>query len=403
MTHYLRKHQASRRVGWLLLVASAYTSGCCKSPSEAVPAITAPSIRDSSHLSPSGAGFRREPLMEASGEETSGSSTLAPNEAVQHVVVLSVDGLAPRYLDQLVAQGKAPTFAELQRTSAWTHNARTDKTYTITLPNHTSMLTGLPVSPTRKYGPHYAHRWLSNGDPASGETLHQRRVPDGSYTASMFDVAHNHGLSTAMFASKSKFSIYAQTYNDAGGPDTVGEDNGRKKIDVVVIDGDVTRLVDTFVALLRTKPPALSFVHLNQPDGAGHSIGWGTPEYLTAVQHMDAELGKLITALQTPPLAGNAALILTADHGGVDVHHGNRNDRRNFQIPFYVFAPGVAPGDAYRVFEHRFAPGNDNPPFEAEQQPLRNGDAGNLAVFLLGLPPIPHSVIHSAGLRLNVE
>jgi hypothetical protein len=406
MTHSLRKHRATRRFGWLLLAASAYASGCRKSPSEAVPAITTPLTTQppspaASDSPSSRAALLRQPLIEAADARTSEASVL--KSTVKHVVVLSVDGLAPRYLDQLVARGKAPTFAELQRKSAWTHNARTDKTHTITLPNHTSMVTGLPVSPTQKYGPHYAHRWYSNGDPANGETLHQHRAPAGSYTASMFDVAHDHGLRTAMFASKSKFAVYAQTYNDAGGQDTVGEDNGREKIDVVVIDGNVSHLVDNFVSHLQTNPPALSLVHLNQPDGTGHRIGWGTPEYLGAVERMDAELGKIFAALQSPPLAGTSALILTADHGGVALHHADKTDSRNFQIPFYVFAPGVVPGDAYRVFEHRFAPGDDNPAFEAELQPLRNGDAGNLAVFLLGLPPIPHSVIHSAGLRLNVE
>jgi Type I phosphodiesterase / nucleotide pyrophosphatase len=323
----------------------------------------------------------------------------AQKAAVKHVVLLSVDGLAPRFLEMLIEQGKAPHFAALQKQAAWTHNARTDKTYTITLPNHTSMVTGLPVSPTKKHGPHFAHGWTENIDPMPSDNLHRYRVPAGSYTASMFDVAHDHGLRTAMFASKTKFSLYAQTYNDAGAADAIGPDNGRQKIDTVVIDVTPSSMVDSFIAQLQSNPPALSFVHLNQPDGAGHGVGWGSPAYLAAVQQMDALLGKIVAALQSPKFADNAALIVTADHGGVEMHHGDQSDMRNFQIPFYLWAPGVAPGDAYRVFGNRFAPGNDNPSYDDEKQPLRNGDAGNLAVGLLGLGTIPGSVIHGAGLQ----
>lgn len=324
----------------------------------------------------------------------------APAKAIaKHVVVVSVDGLAPRFLEQLVSEGQAPHFAALQKQAAWTHQARTDKTHTITLPNHTSMLTGLPVLPTKKYPSHFAHNYVHNRDPSPGDTLHRYRMPNGSYTSSMFDVAHDNGLATAMYASKSKFVLYENTYNAAGAADTVGPDNGTRKIDTVVINGDAAALVAAFVEQLQTKPPALSFVHLNQPDGAGHSIGWGTPAYLAAVQRMDALVGEIVGALQSPSLAGRSALILTADHGGVNNHHADKKDRRNFEIPFYVFGPGVAPGDAYAVFDNRFAPGETNPGYEASKQPLRNGDAGNLALFLLGLEPIPESLIHSAGLR----
>lgn len=326
-------------------------------------------------------------------------SIAAPAKAIaQHVVLVSVDGLAPRFLEMLLDGNKAPTFAALQKQAAWTHHARADKTHTITLPNHTCMITGLPVSASAKYGPHFAHNYVENVDPPPGDTLHRYRSPAGSYTGSMFDVAHDDGLRTAMYASKSKFVLYSQTYNGAGAPDKVGADDGTKKIDTVVIDPNPATMVAAFVKQMQTNPPALSFVHLNQPDGAGHGTGWGTPAYMSAVQMMDALLGQIVVAISSPPLAGHTALIVTADHGGVNNHHADRTDQRNFEIPFYLMAPGVAPGDAYTAFSNRFAPSNENPGYEAEKQPLRNGDAANLALFMLGLSPIPESVIHSAGL-----
>jgi hypothetical protein len=325
-----------------------------------------------------------------------------PDAAAKFAILVSVDGLAARYLDQLIVEGRAPTFLALQSLAAWTHNARTDKTHTYTLPNHTCMLTGLPVSPVPGLESYRAHFYTANSDPGSDATLHQLRFPDHTYTPSMFDVAHDNGLMTAMFASKTKFSLFSQTYNDAGRPDTIGINDGTHKIDKVVINSDPTAMIAAFITQLETLPPHLTFVHLNQPDGAGHSLGWGSPEYMNAVVAMDALLGQLLNAIQQGQLRNRTALIVTTDHGGVDFSHLGQDDANNYRIPFYVLAPGVAPGDIYSSLEHRVAPGADNPGYDELGQPLRNGDSGNLALDLLGLDPIPDSVMHSAGLLTSL-
>ncbi len=321
----------------------------------------------------------------------------APTAAtVTRAIVVSVDGLAPRYLETLIETGRAPTFQHLQSVAAWTHNARTDKTYTITLPNHTSMLTGLPVSSALGVESFRAHFYTWNSDPAPSDVLHTLRMPARDYTPSVFDVAHDYGLSTAMFASKTKFSLYAQSYNEAGRADAVGIDNGRKKIDTVVINTDPTGLVAQLVSMLAVNPAHFTFVHLNQPDGVGHALGWGSPEYLTAVSQMDALLGEIVSVVDSGPFAQQMALIVTTDHGGTGTGHFDSNDASNFQIPFYLMAPGVSPGDAYAAFGNRFPPEGGNPDYRDPLQPLRNGDSGNLALDLLGLPPVPESLIHSA-------
>ena len=52
----------------------------------------------------------------------------------------------------------------------------------------------------------------------------------------------------------------------------------------------------------------------------------------------------------------------------------------------------------------RADPGKTNPPYDSKSlPPVRNGDAGNLATFLLGLPPIKGSTINGKqGLKVSV-
>lgn len=321
---------------------------------------------------------------------------------IQHVVLISVDGLAVRFFLQLLSVDRLPAFARLKRLGASTENARSDPTHTNTLPNHIAMLTGLPVIAPPGASPEQGHGYTSNSDPAADTSIHNAGNPARTYTPSAFDVVHDHGLTTAMFASKPKFSIFTNSYNDAGAMDEVGEDNGRRKIDTVEIIDDLTALTDALIVTLAQAPPNFSFVHFAAPDTAGHALGWGSAEYLDAIVDVDAALGRILTLLENEPsLAVRTAVILTADHGGVGNSHLDSTNPDNFVIPFYVLGPGIlGGGDLYSlVGAQRTAPAStENPGFEMRDQPIRNGDSGNLALALLGLRPIPGSSMDSFGL-----
>ena len=84
-------------------------------------------------------------------------------------------------------QGPGPELPAVPNGGAWTNNARADRDVTVTLPNHSCMITGRGVlgpagtttRPTSFRGPRDAH---SN---------------KGSYLAGVFDVAHDAGLAPA--------------------------------------------------------------------------------------------------------------------------------------------------------------------------------------------------------------
>lgn len=322
---------------------------------------------------------------------------------VQHVVMVSVDGLAARFIQPLIDAGKLPAFKKLQEEGAWTFRARTDVFNTTTLPNHTSMLTGLPVGQTPGF-PNDAHHGLTlNVLPPARATLHNFGNRYRDYIPSVFDVAHDFGLRTCFFAGKSKFVIFTRSYDSTNGrADRVGDDNGRAKIDVAVIDKDTDSLVSAFERENRATPCHLSFVHLLDMDYTGHTAGWGSPVWKAKLEALDGEIMRIIDHVESQPtLAGRTVLLVTADHGGTGTGHGDARLEENFAIPFFVWGPGVKKGvDLYSLTaKTRFPPKHDNPPYEAPKQPIRNGDLGNLALERLGLPPIPGSVMFGMHLR----
>jgi hypothetical protein len=318
--------------------------------------------------------------------------------AAHYVIQISVDGLGSTYLQAMIDEGQLPNFKRLRDEGAWTHNARTDFDYTITLPNHTSMVTGRPVMdkaalPSAITG----HHWIVNTDPGD-KTLHGN---SHDYVPSAFDVAHDNGLRTCMFASKSKFVLYDQSYDGRNGaPDTTGPDNGRDKIDLYVKDGNSAAMTDRFIAEMMSKPFEYSFLHFHDADTAGHAKTWGSPEYKDALRAVDAYLGKILELVTTDArFKDQTAIIISADHGGTGLNHGVNVNPLNFTIPFYVWGAGVARGkDLYALNEStRLDPGMHRPDYtDKGLQPIRNGDGGNLALSLLGLGPIPGSTINAA-------
>ena len=168
--------------------------------------------------------------------------------AVDHVIAISVDGLAAGRLEQLMLLdeqhdlGEFASFRRLRDEGSSTFNARTDFSSTYTLPNHTSMLTARPVDQPNGMPNTVHHNWTANTDPSRDATLHLNQ-PHVDYVPSVFDVVHDHGLPTGLFTGKTKFSLFDVSYNDANGSedlDPSGGDNGQDKLGRLPIPGGYT-------------------------------------------------------------------------------------------------------------------------------------------------------------------
>lgn len=330
---------------------------------------------------------------------------IATDIAVRHLVQISLDGLGAKYLENYVqvAPGQFPNFIRLMNESAFTMNARCDYDISETVPNHATMFTGRPVYQPSGHT-NTTHHGYDNNFPTDLETLHNAGNLNVPYKSSMFDVAHDFGRTTAFYAGKTRLAVCERSYNETNGaPDTigVGGDNGRDKIDfasVLNISGAaISNQVNSVLAdLTNASPKHYTFIHIAEPDLTGHSQNWGTPGWSNAVRMVDAQLGRIIDAIDANPvLLNQTALIVTADHGGGGVARNGHTEAyhiTNYTIPFFLRAPGIAGGtDLYGLFSNRADPGTNRTDYTTQPQPIRNGDGSNLALSLLALPPIPGS------------
>jgi predicted AlkP superfamily pyrophosphatase or phosphodiesterase len=272
-------------------------------------------------------------VLAPSGADPTFGQSRPDSSVTRNVVLVSIDGLRP----DAIATFKAPTLSRLIAEGSYTLSARTILP-SKTLPSHTSMLTGEP--PDR-------HGVLWN-DALSDE-------PGTLEIPTIFSAARSRGYRTAAFFSKSKFS-HLQVPGTLDYSQSPGGWFGRWSSSSTVDD------VETH---LSSAAPNLLFVHLTDPDAAGHSHGWMSREYGHGVLRADAALERLLRAADKAYGAGDYTLIVTADHGGNGRDHGTDNVF-DVTIPWIAWGRGVMPG-------------------EIKAAPVQTMDTASTVLFILGL------------------
>lgn len=267
---------------------------------------------------------------------------------------------------------------------ASTLNARTVRELTLTLPNHTTMVTGRRVDADR--GGH--------GVTWNDERLEPRTVQGAADhdVASVFSVVDSDRRDPGLFTSKQKLSLFQRSWPSSIDRFEVRESNPK-----------LVRLTRRDLVEHRR---ALTFLHLSLPDNAGHEHGFSSPEYDDAAERVDRLLGKVISTIEARPrLRGHTTVIVTADHGGrgEPPGHFDPTEPASFRVPFVVWGVGVEAGaDLYELNEDYRDPGSRRTTYAAQRPPIRNGDAANLTTRLLGLGRVPGSEF-GFGARLHVS
>ena len=283
------------------------------------------------------------------------------------VLVISVDALNPTALRSLGTQG-TPHFHRLMAEGAFTLNARAQVEQTMTLPNHTSMVTGRRIDRA-----HEGHGVTWNVD-RRGTTVQKAAGHD---VGSIFSVLHKAGMNIALFAAKAKFALYDRSWPGINRV-TIKDEK----------DGALTKALR---ADLIRHHRAFTFLHLGGIDRTGHAEGFMSPAYLTAVRRMDDKIGMILAAIDGHEELDDLTIVLTADHGGRGANHDEPTKLANYRVPFMVWGPGVTHDDLYDLNPAFKNPGERRVGFGGKQ-PIRNGDVANFAAYLLGVGPVPDSL-----------
>ncbi|MEO6034092.1 MAG: alkaline phosphatase family protein [Verrucomicrobiota bacterium] len=244
----------------------------------------------------------------------------------KHVFIISIDGGKP---DEIL-RSEMPVLKKLVKQGAHTWAANTI-TPSLTLPAHTSMLTGVGMA-------RHKISW-NNWTPSNGIVT----VP------TIFGAAKQEGFSTAMFVGKEKFRHLLQ-------PGTVDEFNMNRREEVVISKsdsgGEVKKkegnvfakfVADEAASYILKNKPGLTFIHFTDADTIGHVSGWGSPEQRNAFADVDVALGVVMKAIRKAGIARESVIIISADHGGHDKGH-SKGEPEDMHIPWIAWGKGVKKG-----------------------------------------------------------
>lgn len=249
----------------------------------------------------------------------------------EHVVVISIDGLRP----DAIEAADAAHLKSLIRSGARAAKAETIRP-SITLPSHTSMLTGL----------NYWNHGVGWNSYRSGYIT----LP------TVFSMAARAGLSSAVFIAKSSlyYLAHPETVSSVVGPPAPRKPEapffaGEALNESTRPELGAQSLATAFDDQWPRSAYALTFVHFREPDRAGHRTGWMSLEYLEAVRIADRGVGSIVATLTRAGVLERTAIIVTADHGGTSgqTSHFTADDPdrpENVTIPWICVGPGVPPG-----------------------------------------------------------
>lgn len=213
-----------------------------------------------------------------------------------HVVVVLLDGLGHHQLD--ARRGHAP-FLRTTESGVITAGFPTTTATSLALfgtgrAAGATGMTGYTAHNPRTGGAANLVSWEGAEEPEAWQ-----REP------SLLAAAHEAGIAVTTLGKK-RFQGSGLTRAALAGGDFVGADPLAHRVDE---------------AIARARRPGLTYVYWGEIDAAGHKHGWQSDAWVAALEDVDQELRRLRARLPR-----HAAMVVTADHGMVDVTGAPRWD-----------------------------------------------------------------------------
>ncbi|MCX6922087.1 MAG: alkaline phosphatase family protein [Verrucomicrobia bacterium] len=242
-----------------------------------------------------------------------------------HVVLITIDGLAAFYLGDL--QAHLPTLRRLAAEGAAAEGVRVSNP-TTTWPNHTTLVTG--VHPEK-------HSVLFNGVLVRGGPGDALRIEADCDEATMvavptlYEELHRAGYRTASINWPCTRGAKALDDNLPDAPDRISQTTPRLRAELVragILEdtGDASFAKKAAAAadqawraaalhVLQVRPPNLLLLHLLATDAVQHRRGPQSPAAYAALASADAQLGELLCVLDAGGLRERTTVLVVSDHG----------------------------------------------------------------------------------------
>lgn len=249
----------------------------------------------------------------------------APAASQNHVVLITIDGLAAFYLSD--PQAPLPTLRKLATEGARAEALRVSNPST-TWPNHTTLVTG--VRPDR-------HSVLFNGvlvRGGAGQPVNiegERDQTDLISVPTLYDQLHRAGYRTAAINWPCTRGAATLDDNFPDSPDRIRQTTPRLKAELVhagiLEDAEEESFVKQNAAardqawsasarhVLETRAPNLLLLHLLATDVAQHRYGPQSSEAYSALALADTEVSKVLRMLDTAGLREQTTVVIASDHG----------------------------------------------------------------------------------------
>jgi arylsulfatase A-like enzyme len=239
----------------------------------------------------------------------------------RHVVVVSLDGFPASLLAD--ARLPVPTLRRLMREGASAARLNIVNP-AVTWPNHTSMVTG--VRPA-------IHQVLYNGllvrpDGRAPRVEPWRDKREMVHAPTLYDRAFEAGLTTAQVDWVAIYNPGTITWAFPERPDPDGVIERELQAGGIVTREHVAHFneqsssawrdqiwTEAAVHILREHKPNLLLFHLLALDSMHHRAGPGGPESYTTIAFLDAQLARVIDAIEAAGLRDRTTVLVVSDHG----------------------------------------------------------------------------------------